>query len=428
MKRTYVRVALQMDSTWRVGAWDSPTADTQGTLTDAGGRPVAPGSGIAGSLRHAAGQAAEALFGSEPGAKELVASPWWVLGTVVEPGTKTTQRQRNRINRVRGAANERGLYRVEEVEPGRVLVYLRREHDSGNTDEEVIEPLLDLLTAWRPRIGGGASTGMGRARITEVAHRTLDLDDPADLRTLVCTGARPVERVDSLVDDQRAGAHHVPGPGLQQEHEPCLTATVTVDFLALPDAAADRIHGSSWKGLLRSRVEYIGRSLGHRVCGTGNGDWTGCGECAVCRAFGSSKRPGVWSFADSPFGPHEVEERQRIAIDRFTGGVRDGALWPQLYLRDVELGLRIDPTPSAAGSDPAPGDEWVRAALLHALRDLNDGLIGVGPEGAAGYGAARVSDVMFDGKPVDLGRLAPVPLPGEAPATRGESAAQEAAS
>ncbi|RLP10056.1 RAMP superfamily CRISPR-associated protein [Propionibacterium australiense] len=487
MKRTYVRVTLQLESSWRIGAWDSSGADTVSTLTAPGGAPVVPGSSIAGSLRHAvAKELREQLFGPELSTEstgnnktKLSASPWWVLGTVVR-GAEITQRQRNRIDRTRGSASERALYRVEEVVPPEntkteVLVYLRREHEPG---EQVIEPLLEALRAWRPRVGGGASIGMGRARITELVHRTLDLDDPGDLMALVsATGGgpdgqdderpAPAKRADALLQGAESVSiesgnrtmppylDHVIKALLHQRSDqghgdqPFLTAELAVDFLAVPDVQADRIHGSSWKGLLRSRVEYIGRSLGHVVCGagrdetggdgpetdtrhrevgtqgadggdpdTGDEQWTGCGHCAVCRFFGSTERPGVVAFADSPFeftgsGQHEVRTRQRIAIDRFTGGVRDGALWPQLYLQDVRLRLVVDVNPLAAALSPSPGDEWVGQALLHSLRDLDDGLIGVGPEGAAGYGTAKVDSVMVGGERIDLGDLDPIPAPTE---------------
>ena len=415
MKRTYVRVTLTMQSGWRVGAWESQAADVVATLTDSDGHPIVPGSGIAGALRQAAGDKREELFGKDPGSADLVASPWWVLGTVVG-GSTTQERQRTRIDRERGAAAERGLFRAEEVDPGdatspcTVMIYLRREHD-GATD--VIRPLADLLRGWGPRIGGGRSIGMGQATITEVKHRTFNLDDKEPVRDLLMASGSPFRRVDALLDDKQANVERVTGT----ETKPYLEATLTVGFLAVTDTFADRIHGSTWKGLLRSRVEFIGRSLGYNdVCGADTveqegkqkqADWAGCGKCAVCRVFGSAARPGIWEFTDSPWSGKQVLERQRIAIDRFTGGVRDGALWPQLYVKDVGLRLVVN------GVAPQPEDDWVRLALLHAVHDLDDGLISVGPEGAAGYGTARVkkSTVQLAGTNVKLQNLEPVPLP-----------------
>lgn len=420
MKRTYVRINLRMDSDWRVGAWDSDSADTLPVLTDADDRPVAPGSGIAGSLRHAVNdQRRQELFGPDPGAEELSASPWWVLGTVVE-GSRITARQRNRIDRARGSASERGLYRVKEVGPkagetATVRVYLRRQHDSRDPDSEILAPLIEVLKAWEPRIGGGASTGLGRATITNVTHQTIDLDDIVQLKNVVCgDGQDPVARVDALL---AGGTTPTFLAGKESHDTSWLKAKLKVDFLALPDNMADRIHGSSWKGLLRSRVEFIGRSLGYKVCGAKNENsdetgWTGCGECAVCRAFGSSQRPGLWAFDDSPFGGMGTSaSRDRIAIDRFTGGVRDGALWEQLYRQDVDLDLVVRRNPMVHGISLGPEDSWVKKAIIHALRDLNDGLIGIGPESAAGFGLAKVENLTVDGSSIDLGAVDTIPYP-----------------
>lgn len=403
MKRTYVRIKLTMQTGWRVGSWASQTPDVVGTLTDAANNPFVPGSGIAGALRREAGQESAALFGPDPKSNELEASPWWVLGTVVA-ATETEVRQRTRIDRERGSAAERGLFRAEEVERGEVTIYLRREHDAAEPTTEIVNPLVEVLKKWQPRIGGGKSIGMGRATITEVRHRTVDLNKRNQLLKLLKTKGKPAERVDALLKyDSEAVSITV-------SDDIYLSAVIRIDFLAVIDKFADRIHGSTWKGLLRSRVEYIGRSLDYPVCGTENktedkteNKWEGCGKCAVCRVFGSTAKPGIWQFMDSAWGNNPVEERQRIAIDRFTGGVRDGALWPQLYLKDVELKLVI------RGKDPASEDEWVRLALLHALRDLDDGLIGVGPEGAAGYGTAKVTELLIGGKKLKVQRDA-IPL------------------
>lgn len=419
MKRTYVRINLRMDSDWRVGAWDSDSADALPVLTDADDRPVAPGSGIAGSLRHAVSdQRRQELFGPDPGAEELWASPWWVLGTVVE-GSRIAARQRNRIDRARGSASERGLYQVEEVGPkvgetATVRVYLRQQHDSHDPDSEILAPLIEVLKAWEPRVGGGASTGLGRATIISVTHRTIDLDDIVQLKDVVCgEGQNPVERVDALL----AGGTPTSLADKESHDTSWLKAKLKVDFLAVPDDMADRIHGSSWKGLLRSRVEFIGRSLGYPVCGAKNENsdetgWTGCGECAVCRAFGSSQRPGLWAFDDSPFDNKGTStSRKRIAIDRFTGGVRDGALWKQFYCQDVDLNLVVRRNPMVHGISLDPEDSWVKKALIHALRDLNDGLIGIGPESAAGFGLAKVENLTVDGSSINLDTIEPIPYP-----------------
>lgn len=386
MKRTYVRVTVRMDSPWRIGSWETRSADAVETLIDGMTEaPMLPGSSVVGGLRRSAGDAATALFGPEAAA-DLEVSPWWVLGTVVEDAERTTRR-RVSIDRQRGSAALRGMFAVDEVRGGRVRIYFRSEVDDP-------QPFIDLVRGWCPRIGAGRTVGMGRATVVEVCHRTLDLSSQDDVRELLHPGS-PVERVDRLL----AAGETVEVKS--DERRPLLSARVRCDVLAQPDETQDRTFGSAWKGVLRSRVEFIGRSVGLPVCRESD-EWTGCGECSVCHAFGSTTSGGVWEFLDSPWDQHERDKRVRIGIDRFTGGAREGAWFEQQFERDVTMGLRI------MGSRLEGQHAWVERALLHALRDLNDGLISIGPEGAAGFGHVRFESIEMGEHVISLDELDPV--------------------
>ena len=389
MKRTYLRVTLQPQGRWRVGAWDSGADDLAGTLRSPldPAQPWIAGSSVVGSLVEAAGAEASELFGPPPEAKPLRASPWWVLGTVVDGGTIDV-RGRNRIDRVRRAAATRGLVDMEEAS-GTITVYMR----GDNAD---LEPLLHVIRHWRPVVGGGRTVGLGHATVTSVRHRTVTLDDPQGLREFLCAGGDAITRVDQLL---RNGTDEVIENSPPPEY---IHARVAIEHLA----SQDRIPGSTWKGLLRSRVEFIGRSLGYDdVCGRQESEWEGCGSCAVCQAFGSTKRRGCWEFRDSIWeeGTASPKVRSRIAIDRFTGGTRSGALWTQHDLPVVAVTLSI------LGVSPA--EPWVEAALLHALRDLHEGLVTVGPNGAAGFGWATVSEMIVNGVSRDVATPPDVPTP-----------------
>lgn len=389
MKRTYVRVTVEIESDWRIGSWESASADAVETLIDKlTGAPLVPGTGIAGGLRASVpGKGAESLFGPAPKAK-LEASPWWVLGTTVADAP-IRQRRRAKINRRRGAAERRGLFAVDEVSGGILTIYFRSEVDDP-------QPFLELLAKWRPRIGGGRTTGLGVGRVTAIRYRTLDLDTKAGIDEYLSASAdSAVGRVDELLKR---------GQDVQEKpdgRQPLLSVCVSCGYLAQPDERQAKTHGSAWKGILRSRVEYIGRSLGLTVCPASD-QWTGCGSCAVCRAFGSTTLGGAWEFHDSAWESRATETVTRVAIDRFTGGARDGALFKQYYERDVRMTLTVH------GSPIEGDDSWVNDALLHALRDLHDGLITIGPEGASGYGMATLTELTFDGRSIDLNSIAPV--------------------
>ena len=418
MIRTYVRADLKLDGSWHIGSWDSDAANILGTLKDHKENPVVPGSGIAGMLRAAFGDSATGLLGRDPDdatkddAREI--SPWWILGTVttVEPPENTpavATRRRTRIDRRRKASARHGLFDTEEVSGGKVTVYFR----ADNVDPK---PFLKLLAACNPRIGGGRTIGLGAAELTGIRHRTIEFGDGNDEETkkafleFLMPHSSPIERVEKLLEK---GENY---EFTSRSRTPILTANMTVDRLAITDRQETRIHGSTMKGILRSRVEFIGRSMGYAICGARDkdtGDWTGCGECAVCAVFGHSGKPGKLEFATAKWTSDQQDsapkERVRIAIDRFTGGTRSGAWFKQQYLENVTWKLEI------FGSLPAEDDPngWIRAALLHALRDINDGFVTIGPEGATGYGRARVKHVLLEEAEKDLDGLTEVPGPSE---------------
>jgi hypothetical protein len=155
-------------------------------------------------------------------------------------------------------------------------------------------------------------------------------------------------------------------------------------------------------------VEYIGRSLHATVC-----PGSDCGRCDVCATFGSPQAAGRLDFASTPVvrGTAAVHARGRNAINRFTGGVNDRQLFTEHTEHDLGLRLeirpldRIRPTggPGVPGGQDrsrttAPGiPAWVVRAVLHAVRDLADGLVGVGGRTSTGLGTLASTQVELGG-------------------------------
>lgn len=465
MKRTYVRVKLALKGSWRIASWESDAANMMCTLRDSAGNPTVPGSGITGMLRSALGESARDFFGPSPqdyaeaaaAARKhnetpdyQIVSPWWILGTITSASSaapradvadntldadssqasvvkapRITTRRRTRIDRARKAAAEHGLFDTHEVDKGEVTVYFR-------ADDVEPEPFLDLLATCNPRVGGGRTIGLGTAKISEIRYREIEFSDdndnttketflefllpsppvervelPATTTAPLSENSPPVERVERLLEKGK----NYKIAALNRTSS--LTADMKVDRLAITNRNETCIHGSTIKGILRSRVEYIGRSMGYQVCGDKEDDWTGCGECSVCAVFGHSGKPGTLEFGTAKWISKRVSskpnERVRIAIDRFTGGTRSGALFTQQYFENVRWELKVfGHLPDAVGPNG-----WIRAALLHTLRDIDDGFVTFGPEGAAGYGRTHVDKIKIDGKTVSLTRIDPVPEPAD---------------
>jgi CRISPR/Cas system CSM-associated protein Csm3 (group 7 of RAMP superfamily) len=101
--------------------------------------------------------------------------------------------------------------------------------------------------------------------------------------------------------------------------------------------------------------------------------------------FGSTGRRGRIAFHDSTVTDARTENRAHVAIDRISGGSRDKLLFQQTVVTSGRLRLRITALEPLAETE---------RDLLHAVvRDIDDGLIGVGGGGQRGHGTLRLTTV-----------------------------------
>jgi len=390
--------------------------------TDPQGRPHLPGTSLAGALRdlaRAAGgdEMADELFGhllpAGTGGSEVDAraSLIWVLGSqpVAADGSElavvaTGIRASTAISRERAAA-ENDTLRIDEVLPAgsRFEVFLRWDNAAGAD----VERFAGWLTAWRPLIGRGVSRGRGQCAVEHVRHGTLRLDDQAGLlRWLTMSGpglARAVATTEVTGDGGAAGTRPLARVRVG------ITGPLRVGSGQPPERAGEQgqqvtpmfrvggryvLPGTGLKGLLRSRIEYILRSVGAvpDACPDQR-----CGRCWTCEVFGhgGGQDPGARSVGARALVrvPDAVVEdpvpvtRQHVAIDRFTGGAQEGLLYTVQALESGTFDLVVEPL----GPDlDEPRVAEIRALLRLALEDLDDGLTGIGAGVARGYGSVRV--------------------------------------
>ncbi|WP_411129746.1 RAMP superfamily CRISPR-associated protein [Streptomyces sp. x-19] len=426
------------------GAVAAPEAHTVGSVLhpdlplarDGWGKPYVPGTSLAGSLRQQAPKdRRRALFGdvfkdadaNDRNGREAttaIASPVRVLGTrLTVPEPSSMRRLRTAVDRHRAAAKATTLHSRELLPPGTELTLWLR-IDTETTTSPVVDEVIELLGRWRPRIGGGRTTGYGRAELITVRHRIIDLSTPDGLRHWLTVGGP------GLVDDQAALVYERAQQAGGAPDEPYLFGRAlefrisdalhvgSGTFAERPGRRTDiaqilRDHedspvvpGSTWKGILRARVEFILRSVGiGDVCVSVRDDASGsCGACVVCEAFGWTEPPGTaasdgepsqtvgargrFLFADSPIRDGSVRVRNHVAIDRVFGGARDQALYAEEVVEDGHLALHL----RHDGAVP----DVLRAALVLALADLADGTIGVGGGTTRGYGTLAAQPATSD--------------------------------
>ena len=160
--------------------------------------------------------------------------------------------------------------------------------------------------------------------------------------------------------------------------------------------------GSSLKGVFRSHIEKIGRTLnepaicnpfdnrsfcGHQYQNQDNftSDQAYANSCPVCRLFGSTAFIGRINIGDAYLVDgqqnYPVETRDGVGIDRFTGGAAHGA---KFDLEAVSSGVAFETTIYLRNFE-----NWQLGMILQIVRDLEDELIRVGSGTSRGLGGIK---------------------------------------
>jgi CRISPR/Cas system CSM-associated protein Csm3 (group 7 of RAMP superfamily) len=421
---TVILAEIEAEAGWAVGTSDTEAVGLdRELLTDPRGRPWVPPSSLAGSLRaHLARHGADQrLMGSRPPRDDaqrssdppsLSSSALWLLGTRTrraapradgqggnaapggtqpggtEPGEpdetvapRTDVVASTAVDPVRRAAVPKSLRYSRVVDEAAVIeLYAMLDGELTGQDHE-------LLASWLPEVGRDRTRGGGLARLRTLGYRAYDLDQPDDLRAwLEADRADGTGRFDGLTPVPVAGASD---PPLLRAGFVIASALHVATGSRRGKIAAIRTRGgdplvpaSTWKGLFRGRAGYILRSCWGEdaACLTQQG----CGHCLLCDLFGSTARRGRIGFRDSVVAQSRRQDRSHVAIDRISGGGRDKLL----FTDDVVTAGRVTLTITRLG----PAAEWEQNLLLHVVRDIHDGLIGVGGGAQRGQGTLRLAD------------------------------------
>lgn len=444
--------------------------------TDARDRPHVPGTSLAGvlkaHLRRDLGRTrAEAWLGrlrpSRPNSPRRVSAPaatpdadstaatpaettvdsdpsrLWVLGAVAEGAVEPVLMASTAIDRRRGAARHR-TSRLEEVLPAgtRFTAYLRLD-DPRDTE---VEELMSSLATWRPRLGRRTSAGRGACRIDSLRHGTLDLTTSEGVLAWTTTSGPALYRsiatssvtVTAAQPDELTLRWRLEGPLFVGGDVGRPQARGTADGAAAKDNVNRPcrsqghlvVPGTSLKGVIRSRIEYILRSVASETQACL--DQT-CGRCLTCGWFGhgggdDDRQQSVGQRSRVRFAPARIEApsggstggggrsgrvdtrvRMHVAINRFTGGAamtmpqdakvhvsgdKSGALYGVEAPETGQFTLRLD-----VGELPKTELPLFRALVRLAAQDLHDGIVGIGGGVTRGYGTVQCLNLDDGGLP-----------------------------
>lgn len=359
-------------------AVDSPIARTPS------GEPWVPASSVAGALReHIRREGLDPVdWMGGPSSVDgvLEPSPIRVVHTEVSSDARVDVRSQTAIDRRTGAAAQGTLRNVEHLEPGtslRIDLLVDGRHDRDGE-------LSSVLGSFAPLLGARRTSGEGGTELRSLRWGMIDLASAEGLAQWLSAGGP------SLIDLVATEPLDVRN---STERAAIVVRCTIVDPLLI-EPGRDRsdaekknrvtsrstLHGSSLKGVVRSRAEFILRSLAAAA---------DVDEVAAMllteQLFGSSDRRGRLRFTNSAVSDEVREVRPHVAIDRFTGGASAGRLFEEEVLVAGSFDLEIELLDEI--------EPWERCLIEAVLTDIHDGYVGFGARTARGYGTVRLSPV-----------------------------------
>ncbi|MGN7286564.1 RAMP superfamily CRISPR-associated protein [Shouchella rhizosphaerae] len=416
--RTCVLLEGELASPLLAGSGEEEYSDND-TVVDQYGCPFVPGSALAGVFRHQLKvrfpdelASIEELFGKDENQSRLyvysmMIKPKAEEGFSIRDGVKLDQYK---------TATDQGKYNMRVVERGATwklrFEWIEREKDQNNAiKEELLCQLIEGLMDGTITIGAKTNRGFGKLEVARVAVKTFDhknckqaskswldwnwndIDDKQWLRneTSLKNGPRthlvPQEesslRVPLLLDQTLmirtySKLKRVSGDEQLQAEQPDYEQ-LKVDHKAV-------IPGTTWAGAIRSRIKSMLVTQFSMEQGKADnlleelfGTWTK-GTSSTESLKASRVR-----IEESVVEGGEPFPITRNAIDRFTGGTVDGALYtgePWVNGKS-ELILRWSNQSTNQGSI---SNEAIGGMLLWAIKDLQEGLLAVGGETSVGRG------------------------------------------
>lgn len=329
---------------------------------------------------------------------------------------KTGARHGIALNPLTGTVKNGRLFSHELVPAGSAF---RVEMELDRVDEKTVATLCALLRRWdgslSSSLGGKRGKGWGRVRwscehvrvLTSVKlAEWLAADGAADLNAYFEDIDPPAAEADVATSAPTIKyALIIDGPILVNEPGYCQAKTndnlhpPSQEFSRRPNGAAI-LPGKSLVGVIRSRARRIAATIAHQHGGAEPAVAVKVAEELVSRLFGNETRRGALWLSDAEVGEGVVQHHQFFnAIDRFTGGVKDQAL----YHAKAQAGgqwkgtMRFEAM-RLATSEPR---DWWKGLLLFVARDALEGELAVGWGKAKGYGAFCAQLTLPDGTTIE---------------------------
>ena len=275
-------------------------------------------------------------------------------------------------------------------------------------DEQIFENILDKLYQTHFRIGGGSTKGFGSIEIIDIKTKKFDKINYSEYSSSLnhkllgdytkqnTTSNKYTKYTLKLKPDN----FFIFGSGFGDEdadNTPVYEKAIDYKNEKLSDEMI-LIPASSIKGALAHRVAYHYNLLNNATIESGNGK-VGEENEAVKKIFGHKKeskdnkelgQKGKILISDCFINNQPTKVFDHVAIDRFTGGAIDGALFQEKTVASNE-GFTIELL-----LDKSIDDKELKA-FENTLKDICSGMIGLGGMNTKGHGFFN-GDVFKDGE------------------------------
>lgn len=297
-------------------------------------------------------------------------------------------------------AIEGAKFDMEILEPGVVFTtYIEQNYYDGS-EEDIAGRIADYWLAQKLHFGGKVMRGYGAIRDVSVWEREFSLDKDGidgylsfDMYDDACwKDARKVECRDTVDDNMVVLRLHIKQKGgisirryttrvpkKEEQFEPdSEQLLVRVGEREIPV-----IPGTSWAGAFKHRMKEL---------------MPGYDEVALFGCAGDKQKiRSRIRFGETQLNDATSKEMVRNAIDRFSGGAKDRALFAErtYYGGDGELVIEVQ-------KDRLTQD--VTKVLAATICDLDLGFLAVGGLTAIGRGLFEVTQIAIDGEPLEYER------------------------
>lgn len=452
--RFLARIVIEAKTPLAVGSGDNNVLTDALVATDANGLPYIPGTSIAGVIRSMIEdkQLVKNIFGfqekKDGEGSKIIFTEAKLLNNygLAMDGLCTTAdcsdflkqyqnlpiRQHTKINH-RGTTADRAKFDEQVVYAGsRFCFEMEMVAENDAEDKTNFEKALEQIFKSSFRIGGGTRSGFGEIDVVEIKESILNLAEPKQLQlyldkssnlqdSATWTGWQKNKK--ETIDDKqwteyilnlKAEDFIMFGSGFGDEDVDAVPVKEkrvkwTNDGKGEIKEEVVLIPGTSVKGAIAHRTAFYYNKLNNRFAGEqgDNEPKVGTQNEAVVALFGKEgestkdQTRGNVIISDV-FADKALQEKifDHVAIDRFTGGAVDGALFNEkaIYAKDESFTIRILVKKSVLDYDK---DKNIKEAFENALRDICKGLLPLG--GAVNKGYGMFSEIIIcEGKSLNL--------------------------